>query len=82
MIQPLTGVNYPHFALFRRESLTSKYYFFFFASSAHGIPHLHLSESRVISDIAEADRKSSGSLTCISVVCYGPVDDTQVFLYV
>lgn len=55
MIQPLTGVNYPHFALFRRESLTSKYYFFFFASSAHGMPHLHLSESRVISDITEVD---------------------------
>lgn len=69
MIQPLTGVNYPHFALLKREFLISKYCFFFlffsFASSVRGLSHLRFSwgQSNFWHHTGghHLDRKSSGN---------------------
>lgn len=80
MIQPLTGVNYPHFALLKREFLISKYCFFFFsfASSVCGLSHLRFSWGQSNfwhhTDGHHLDRKSSGNQSwylCGMLQAYG-----------
>lgn len=81
MIQPLTGVNYPHFAVLKRDSVISKYYFFF---SLHLLCMDHLtyvlSESKVISYINQVDtiwtEYPRATKTGIFMVCCRPLEKT------
>ncbi|PKU37016.1 disintegrin/metalloproteinase [Limosa lapponica baueri] len=78
MIQLLTGVNYPHFAVLKRDSVISKYYFF--ALHLLRTDHLTyiLSESKAISYIIQVDtiwtEYPQASKTSIFMVCCRPLD--------
>lgn len=66
MIQPLTGVNYPHFAVLKRDSVISKYYFFSLHLLCMDSLTYILSESRVsnfqnLTGGHHLDRISSGN---------------------
>lgn len=79
MIQPLTGVNYPHFAVLKRDSVISKYYFFSLRLLCMHLTYV-LSESKVISYINQVDtiwtEYPRATETGIFVVCCRPLDKT------
>lgn len=87
MIQPLTGVNYPHFALLKREFLISKYcfFFYFFPLPLLCVDYLTyvLAEGKVTSDIIQMGTIWTENPQAIKagtfVVCCRPMDNRQVF---